>query len=53
MEFGKKKNREIELFDFRSFFWPGLFLIFWPTEFFGTFLMIFSKDDYAQIAEKL
>ena len=28
----KKKIREIDLFDFTGFFWPGLFLIFWPTE---------------------
>ena len=26
-----KNIREIDLFDFTSFFWPGLFLIFWPT----------------------
>ena len=27
----KLQKMEIELFDFTSFFWPGLFLIFWPT----------------------
>ena len=27
----KKKIHEIDLFDFTSFFWPGLFKIFWPT----------------------
>ena len=33
MDFGQKKFfREIDLFDFTSFFfWPGLFQIFWPT----------------------
>ena len=31
MEFGHKKFGEIDLCDFTSFFWPGLFLIFWPT----------------------
>ena len=34
MKFGQKKKiffREIELFDFTSCFWPGLFIIFWPT----------------------
>ena len=31
MEFGQKKNCEIDLFDFMSFFWPGVFEIFWPT----------------------
>ena len=28
---GKIKFREIDLFDFTSFFWHGLFLILWPT----------------------
>ena len=27
----KKFFREIDLLDFTIFFWPGLFLIFWPT----------------------
>ena len=27
----KKKFRQIGVFDFTSFFWPGLFKIFWPT----------------------
>ena len=33
MEFGQKKIffREIDLFDFHKFFWPGIFNIFWPT----------------------
>ena len=32
MEFGPKIFfREIALFDFVSFFWPGIFYIFWPT----------------------
>ena len=31
MEFGEKFFREIDLFDFTSFFWPEVFsLIFWP-----------------------
>ena len=30
MEKMLKKNREIDLFDFSSFFWPGHFKIFWP-----------------------
>ena len=31
MEFDKKNVREINLLDLTSFFWDGLFLIFWPT----------------------
>ena len=31
MENIKNKFREIDLLDFTSFFWPGLFIIFWPT----------------------
>ena len=31
MEFGQKKFREINLFDFTSFFGLDFFLIFWPT----------------------
>ena len=31
MEFAQKIIREIDLFDFTSFFLPGLFKIFWPT----------------------
>ena len=35
MEFGLKKYRKIDLFDVMSFFWPGLFLIFWPAMQYG------------------
>ena len=31
MDFGETKFREIDLFDFMSFFWPGLFHMFWST----------------------
>ena len=31
MEPGQQKIREFDLFDFTSFFRPGIFLIFWPT----------------------
>ena len=48
MEFGQRKIREIDLFDFTSFFFAGLFLIFWPTVAYPRFLdvaLLHGGDD--------
>ena len=41
----KKVIHEIDFFDFTSFFWPGLFQIFWPTVYQAKFrVRIFSSN---------